>query len=306
MNKKKKTILRVSCIVLAIILVLGVVVYFSPGVFADVGNNNRYDNGGGSGSSDDSDIFGLIIWLLFQVLGPIPALILAIVVIVVYIRMKKSGKLQQITNDLQRDLQSSINMNANNSYQNEDSVVAQIQAIDPNFSKDEFLGWVRDVFFKIQEAWTKRDWSVIRPFESNELFELHNGELQEYINNHKINVVEKINVKNASLREFREDGDKEVVVVELYAIMRDYVIDDKTRKVLESNPNKDWHMRYLLTFYRKKGVKTKAGTSNKSTTNCPNCGAPTEITSAGKCEYCDSVITTGEHDWVLSDIHSIN
>ena len=39
-----------------------------------------------------------------------------------------------------------------------------------------------------------------------------------------------------------------------------------------------------------------------STTNCPNCGAPTQITSAGQCEYCGSVITTGEHDWVLSGL----
>ena len=38
--------------------------------------------------------------------------------------------------------------------------------------------------------------------------------------------------------------------------------------------------------------------------NCPNCGAPTEITSSGKCEYCKSIITTGDHDWVLSDIRS--
>ena len=60
-----------------------------------------------------------------------------------------------------------------------------------------------------------------------------------------------------------------------------------------------------MTFNRKHGVKTEIGRSNKSTTNCPNCGAPTEITSAGQCEYCGSVITTGEHDWVLSDIRSV-
>ena len=158
---------------------------------------------------------------------------------------------------------------------------------------------------KIQQAWTDRNWKVIRPFESNELFNTHNSQLNEYIKNHKINVVEKINISNATLREFRQDGDKEVLVVELHAVMRDYVIDEKTKKVLESNPNKDWYMKYLMTFNRKKGVLTKAGTSNKSTTHCPNCGAPTEITSSGQCEYCDSVITTGEHDWVLSDIHSI-
>ena len=36
--------------------------------------------------------------------------------------------------------------------------------------------------------------------------------------------------------------------------------------------------------------------------NCPNCGAPTQITSAGKCEYCGSVITTGEYNWCLSNL----
>ena len=86
--------------------------------------------------------------------------------------------------------------------------------------------------------------------------------------------------------------------------MRDYVIDEVTGKVLESDPNKDWYMKYVMVFNRKAGVKTEPGMSNKSVTNCPNCGAPTEITSSGKCEYCKSVITTGEHDWVLSDIRS--
>ena len=43
-------------------------------------------------------------------------------------------------------------------------------------------------------------------------------------------------------------------------------------------------------------------TEKISTTNCPNCGAPTQITSAGKCEYCGSIITTGEYSWVLSNL----
>ena len=42
-----------------------------------------------------------------------------------------------------------------------------------------------------------------------------------------------------------------------------------------------------------------------STKFCPYCGAPTEITSSGKCEYCGSVITTGEHSWALSNLEKI-
>lgn len=302
---QKKTILKVSFILLFVALLVGII-STSPNVLADVGNNNRYEDSSSSSSGDDSGIFYLLFHLLFDLFGPIPGLIILIIIAIIYFRLKKSGKLKKIKSEI-NNIENTFTNNIETSFSadNTVSVSEQIRQIDPNFSSDAFLGWVREVFLKIQQAWTDRDWKVIRPFESNELFATHNAQLNEYIKNHKINVIEKINISNATLKEFRQDGDKEVLIVELHAIMRDYVIDEKTRNVLESDPNRDYHMKYLMTFNRKLGVKTQSGTSNKSTTNCPNCGAPTEITSSGQCEYCDSVITTGEHDWVLSDIHSI-
>ncbi len=304
---QRKTILKIIGICFLFVLVFALVISLSPTVFADAGNNNRYDNSSSSSSSSDGDSYLLnwIIYFLFEMFGPLPGIILCIILLIVFGYLKKTGKLKNIQNSINSTITSNYSESFNQIVDNTISVSEQIRQIDPEFSSDNFLAWTREVFLKIQQAWTDRNWKVIRPFESNELFNIHNSQLNEYIKNHKINVVEKINISNATLREFRQDGDKEVLVVELHAVMRDYVIDEKTKKVLESNPNKDWYMKYLMTFNRKKGVLTKAGTSNKSTTNCPNCGAPTEITSSGQCEYCDSVITTGEHDWVLSDIHSI-
>lgn len=304
---QRKTILKIIGICFLFVLVFALVMSLSPTVFADAGNNNRYDTSSSSGSSSDGDSYLLnwIIYFLFEMFGPLPGIILCIILLIVFGYLKKTGKLKNIKNSINSTITSNYSESFNQIVDNTISVSEQIRQIDPEFSSDNFLAWSREVFLKIQQAWTDRNWKVIRPFESNELFNIYNSQLNEYIKNHKINVVEKINISNATLREFRQDGDKEVLVVELHAVMRDYVIDEKTKKVLESNPNKDWYMKYLMTFNRKKGVLTKAGTSNKSTTNCPNCGAPTEITSSGQCEYCDSVITTGEHDWILSDIHSI-
>lgn len=304
---QRKTILKIIGICFLFVLVFALVISLSPTVFADAGNNNRYDTSSSSSSSSDGDSYLLnwIIYFLFEMFGPLPGIVLCIILLIVFGYLKKTGKLKNIQNSINSTITSNYSESFNQIVDNTISVSEQIRQIDPEFSSDNFLAWTREVFLKIQQAWTDRNWKVIRPFESNELFNIHNSQLNEYIKNHKINVVEKINISNATLREFRQDGDKEVLVVELHAVMRDYVIDEKTKKVLESNPNKDWYMKYLMTFNRKKGVLTKAGTSNKSTTNCPNCGAPTEITSSGQCEYCDSVITTGEHDWVLSDIHSI-
>ena len=87
--------------------------------------------------------------------------------------------------------------------------------------------------------------------------------------------------------------------------MVDYIIDEKTKQVLKGDPNKDCFMKYLLTFTRKTGVKTDPAVSNMSTKSCPNCGAPTEITSSGQCEYCGSVITTGDYDWVLCNMLAV-
>ncbi len=296
-NKKKtnwKKIIKCFLIVIAIMTFVGII--SNQTVLADVGNNNRYEDTATFESDGGVSVdFGWLIYILFELFGPIPGLIIFIIIVIFLVRAAKKGKFRTLGK------QSNLNIGVDNTMQ----VSNKIREIDPNFSEDKFIGWAKEVFMKIQQAWSERNWKIIRPFESQELFNQHSAQLDEYIKNHKINKIEKININYCTLRNFKIDGDKEVLTVELHAIMRDYVVDEKTNKVLESNPNKDWHMNYLMTFNRKVGVKTEAGISNKSTTNCPNCGAPTEITSSGQCEYCKSIITTGEHDWVLSDITSI-
>ncbi len=268
---------------------------------ADVGNNNRYSSSdGGDFGGGDFDIGVLIGWLInLFIQSPVLGLIVVVIIIIAYRIMKKKSNNTDAIN--QR-----VNQQASNDFvfDNSSTVAAQIQNIDPNFSSDKFIGFAREVFMKIQEAWTTKDWKPIRPFESETLFNQHKQQLDEYIRLKKTNVVEKITIKHCSLHSFRQDGDKEVLTVWLNAMMRDYVIDDETKKVLESDPNRDWYMKYEMVFNRKAGVKTDPGKKGNTITNCPNCGAPTEITSSGQCAYCGSVITNGEHDWVLTDIHS--
>ena len=267
---------------------------------ADVGNNNRYSSGGGEFSGGDFDIGVLIGWLInLFIESPVLGLIVVVIIIIAYRIMKKKSNSTDAIN--QR-----VNQQAENefTFDNTAMVAEQIRAIDPDFSSDKFIGFAREVFMKIQEAWTTKDWKPIRPFESETLFNQHKQQLDEYIRLGKTNVMEKIAIKHCSLHSFQQDGDKEVLTVYLNAMMRDYVIDDETKKVLESDPNRDWFMKYEMVFNRKAGVKTDPGKKGNTITNCPKCGAPTEITSSGQCAYCGSVITNGEHDWVLTDIHS--
>lgn len=61
----------------------------------------------------------------------------------------------------------------------------------------------------------------------------------------------------------------------------------------------------VIFVVRKKGVKTKTADSAVQSKSCPRCGAPFQITSAGKCEYCGSIVTTGEFSWVLTDMDAV-
>ena len=49
---------------------------------------------------------------------------------------------------------------------------------------------------------------------------------------------------------------------------------------------------------RRRGVQE----GTRSPIQCPNCGAELKINMAGVCEYCESKITRGDFDWVLSRI----
>lgn len=284
---------------LAILIFICVLFVFSMPTIADVGNHVDYGGGGGgysgggysggsynhsSSSSDDEfdadDIIFAIIALLLVGGG---------LFIKISVNSKNNGN-------------STYNAPPRVPRNHSPEILNAIHQIDPNFSEEKFIGWTKEVFITLQNAWTERDWSKIRPFEKEELYRQHEQQLKEYINNGTINIIERINIKQAYMHLYERDAQYEYLVVYMETRMNDYVIDEKTRAVVKGDKNIEHHLNYQLTFMRKTGVKTNPARSNKSTVSCPHCGAPVTITSAGKCEYCDFIITTGEHDWVLSDL----
>lgn len=180
-----------------------------------------------------------------------------------------------------------------------------IYQVDPNFDPQRFLSWSQEVFIKLNRAWTEKDWSLIRPFEHESLFSMHSSQLEEYIRKGQTNHLEKINVNQSYIYKYERSNQYESIGVALTARLISYVQEDETGKIVSGDKSKINTITYLMTFTRKLGVVTNVELSNQSTSKCPNCGGATEITSAGKCEYCQVVITTGDHDWVMINFDSL-
>lgn len=298
MERLKKIFLILSIILAMVIPTLS---------FADVGDFESYDSDWGGpdwGSSWDSSDWGSSSWDSDTYGGTssyddngIGTLIAIILIVVVVVISSRSGSASSSDPKL-------IRVGGSHGYTRSESrskaVGEKIREKDKFFNDEKFLSWAKTSFIKLQTAWTERDWEAIRPIESESLFEQHSKQLKGYIDRKQINKMDRISVNYAELVSYNTDNEKDTLVVALNSSMNDYIIDEVTGNVVKGDKDRRITNTYKLTFIRKKGILTSEGTDKVNTTNCPNCGAPTTITSSGKCEYCGAVITTGDHDWVLN------
>lgn len=289
----------------AILLLLGF--WFSAPISAEVGNSGGFDDGGSdwggsdwdSGSSwdyDDNDYSGssggggsfststAILMLCIYVPG---------IILVIYAKGNKARRTTRNVNT------SGSGSRFNTDAIDEQGTINKIIAVDPDFSVMSFKQNATELYINLQEAWEAKDWKSIRTFESNSLFNTHRKQLQEYIDQGKTNKLDDQDVRSVELADFYVDGDQEVLIIRLNATCVDYTINDQTGAVIQGDKTTVYKRSYYLQFIRKAGIKTKAD-HELNLEVCPNCGAEIEVSESGECEYCKSVITSGEYGWVLN------
>lgn len=261
--------------------------YSGGGDSFDFGSSNNYDYSSSDSSASLNGLSGF---------GIVPVLIVIILIVIV---MMKKGKGTTGTTGTAKPLRVAKPGN------HQSQILLAINKIDPDFSDIKFVAWAKENFIILQQAWTDRDWSKIRPFEKEELFNQHELQLNEYIKLRRINYIENINISDAYLHLYRRDNQYEYLTIYLSTRMIDYIVDENTGNVIKGSKDKYCYIDYLMTYMRKKGVKTTIKDNAKANI-CPHCGAPLEaISSAGQCDYCGCIVTNGEFDWVLAEMDAL-
>jgi len=169
----------------------------------------------------------------------------------------------------------------------------------PNFSWPEFYEKVKKTFIKLQEIWSSGNWQDARPFETDNLFSSHRYWIEQYKSQGLRNCLEDIEIISIIPVKIEQDAYYESITVRIKANMKDYTIDQKGN-ILEGNKNTGRVFSEYWTFIRRAGFAEDKKEKKENT--CPNCGAPIKVNMAGICQYCDSKITSGQFDWVLSMI----
>lgn len=290
---KKKIMLCISVILISVICFCASFTAFDGNDYGGGGGGGgggHYGGSSGSGSrldfSDPVDVIILIVVIgIFIIIGVIGA------------KQKKKG-------GVVRSGQGSQGANVFLPNRN-DQIQGILRKKDPNFTADDFVTFAKQVFIDIQMAWCNRDMSPVRPVLHQNLFNTTQRQVEEKKKQGVVYHYESIAINTAYLTSFVRDKDFEYLTVYLNSRMIDYQVDEKTGNIIRGDRTTRWDMRYKMKFVRSSGALTKDKVSGTQGYNCPNCGAPLEISSSGECPYCGSVVTTGDYSWVLTDFTTV-
>ncbi len=269
--------------------------------FARAGGGEGY-SGGSSGSSYYSssssdggmlaDLLAdlLILYIRFVILYPVfgvPLTLFQIYLIYLYVQFLNHRHAEQILGSgLQRQVETRLRAES-----------AKLRERDPAFDEAGFLARASDAFVKVQAAWSAGDMAPARFFVSDGVYERFSRQLEDMRSRGLVNLMEGVAVRGTEILGFHSDPHFDALHVWIKATARDRTVD-ASGKALKSS---DGPFEEVWTFLRRPGAKTlKRGGVIEG--QCPSCGAPLKVADAGKCASCGGWATSGDHDWVLSEI----
>jgi len=174
-----------------------------------------------------------------------------------------------------------------------------LKSRDSDFQLESFQDYARQTFLTLQAAWTELKWERARPLETDYLFGQHQYWMDCYRRMGYRNVLEDVSVTDVQLSQVTVDKYFEGITLRMFASMKDYTVSAESGEVLSGSPEQTRKFSEYWTFVRRAGVTSK----DRDAARCPSCGAPLDkVTQVGVCGYCQSNITRGDFDWILSRI----
>lgn len=175
---------------------------------------------------------------------------------------------------------------------------------DPAFDQAVLTERVRKLFREVQEAWFLRDLTPVRRYLTDATYRRFSTLLTLMHAEGRRDA--QADVRILGLRPLRVTLNEsfESVTFEIDASMRDTDVaahrtDEEARREASHAPEQ--RFTEMWTFLRRRGASSTSD-AVWGQGGCPNCGAPFTGGETNTCEYCNAIVNSGNHDWVLSEI----
>lgn len=153
-------------------------------------------------------------------------------------------------------------------------------------------------FLDIYKLYSSLQWDQARHLLSDRLWQSMNYWITFCKEYGCRNALDNVTIQKVNTVKYETDKYYDSVTVRIFAYCYDYYVDNNGN-VIAGNNHRERVFSEYWTFVSRKGVSLE----HKSTSRCPNCGAPADnMGQAGVCGYCGSKITDGNFSWVLFSI----
>jgi len=167
---------------------------------------------------------------------------------------------------------------------------------NPEFDAKAWETRVHTIFVELQDAWSSNKWERARPFVTDALYQRNRFWIDRYLAHGMQNHVEDVHIAKMQVTGVSVDPWYEAISVRFWVRAADYTT--KNGKRISGSPYPRGFSE-VWTFLRTVGDHAASG----DPLQCPSCGAPLDkVGQTGVCGYCDTRITTGRFDWVLSQV----
>ena len=182
--------------------------------------------------------------------------------------------------------------------------LAELRKHDPEFEPQSFLARTRTVVAKVNEAWLAGNMGPARRVISDGVYVRFSTQLALLKGQGLRNMMADWRVVSADLMAAVADPNWDTLHVKIVGEARDRDVGvslspsealAQTKKAELSQYHEVW------SFVRRRGKHSKKGIPALEG-KCPSCGADLPLGEVVKCEYCNALVNSGEHDWVLAEI----
>lgn len=191
----------------------------------------------------------------------------------------------------------------------EAKMLAKIRESDPNFSMEVFLDRAREIFLRLQDAWSSGDMAPVRNFLSQGVYNRFKIQLEIMRNVEGLkNIMSDVEVLTVNFIGVSANPPFVTIHVSVNAKARDVMLpadagDDEARRLLSKSSASTFSEVY--SFTRKLNAQSDPS-RDLLKGQCPRCGfVPDNFAQVNKCPNCGALYNSGEYDWVLSEITQI-
>ena len=217
----------------------------------------------------------------------------------------KSNRLPKSSTKNQRSRLDYVDVGDRSTPQSELRPISEYMTVDPDFDAADLREKASNLYVRMQNGWTNKDISDLRPYFTDALFTQFERQLTQKKAQGLTNYIDRISVQNVALRGFKQASGVDHMIIRLEARIIDYTVNDVTGEVVSGSRDREKFMTYEWDMSRTTGAQTlkKDGVGRVF---CPSCGAPLDINASARCEYCGSVIESSDHDWAICSIKGLS